>query len=60
MYESFFPVVAELNHRLVQSLSADELAVLDKALLAIQSEAEKMLDDDALPKANRRRNGNRD
>ena len=60
MYESFFPVVAELNHRLVQSLSADELAVLDKALLAIQAEAEKMLDDDGLPKANRRRSGNRD
>ena len=60
MYESFFPVVAELNHRLVQSLSDAELAVLDKALLAIQAEAEKMLDDDGLPKANRRRSGNRD
>jgi DNA-binding MarR family transcriptional regulator len=60
MYESFFPVVAELNHRLVQSLSANELAVLDKALTAIQLEAEKMLGDDGLPKANRRRSGNRD
>lgn len=60
MYESFFPVVTELNHRLVQSLSDAELAVLDKALLAIQSEAEKMLDDNGLPKANRRRSGHRD
>ena len=60
MYESFFPMVANINQRLVQSLSDAELAVLDKALLAIQSEAEKMLDDDGLPKANRRRNGNRD
>lgn len=60
MYETFFPVVAELNHRLVQSLNDNELAVLDKALLGIQSEAEKMLDDNALPKANRRRSGHRD
>jgi DNA-binding MarR family transcriptional regulator len=60
MYESFFPVVAKLNHRLLQSLSDTELAVLDKALSAIQMEAEKMLDDDDLPKANRRRSGNRD
>ncbi len=60
MYESFFPVVAELNQRLVQSLNSAELAVLDKALSAIQAEAEKMLNDDELPKANRRRSGHRD
>lgn len=60
MYESFFPVVAELNQRLVQSLNGDELVVLDKALSAIQLEAEKMLGDDGLPKANRRRSGYRD
>lgn len=59
MYESFFPVVAELNQRLVHSLNEVELAVLDKALSAIQAEAEKMLSNHALPKANRRRSGHR-
>ena len=60
LYASFFPVVADLNRRLVQSLGADELAMLDKALSTMQLEAEKMRTDEDLYKANRRRSGYRD
>jgi DNA-binding MarR family transcriptional regulator len=60
VYASFFPVVAGLNQRLVHSLDAAELTVLDKALSAIQREAEAMLGGDTMPKANRRRRARRD
>ena len=57
IYEDFFPVVASLNARLLQSLSVQELEVLDKALMVAQTEADKMLAEGGLPKANRRRGG---
>jgi DNA-binding MarR family transcriptional regulator len=57
MYESFFPVVAELNLRMLQSLSDDVLQVLDIALNHIQTEAEKLQNEAGQPKANRRRSG---
>lgn len=60
MYASFFPVVTAHNVRLLKNLSSEELSMLDKALSAIQIEAEEAVRDDGLPKANRRRSGHRD
>lgn len=60
MYEAFFPVVVELNQRLVQGLGDDALTALDAALTHIQSEAEKLQKETGQPKANRRRSGQRD
>jgi DNA-binding MarR family transcriptional regulator len=57
MYESFFPVVAELNQRLLQGLGRDTLTTLDAALTHIQTEAEKLQNEAGQPKANRRRSG---
>jgi DNA-binding MarR family transcriptional regulator len=57
MYESFFPVVAELNQRLLQGLGRDTLTTLDAALTHIQTEAEKLQNEAGQPKANRRRCG---
>jgi DNA-binding MarR family transcriptional regulator len=57
VYEALFPVVVQLNAQLVQTLSDEELTVLDKALHAMQRQAEDMLGRDDLPKADRRRGG---
>jgi DNA-binding MarR family transcriptional regulator len=57
MYESFFPVVAELNQRMLQGLSQEVLQALDTALTHIQTEAEKLQSETGQPKANRRRSG---
>ncbi len=57
MYESFFPVVADLNLRLMQGLGDDALQALDLALTHIQTEAEKLQNEAGQPKANRRRSG---
>lgn len=57
MYESFFPVVAELNLRMLQGLSKEVLQALDTALDHIQTEADKLQSETGQPNANRRRNG---
>ncbi len=57
MYESFFPVVTELNQRLLQGLGDDVLKTLDAALTHLQTEAEKLQNETGQPKANRRRSG---
>jgi DNA-binding MarR family transcriptional regulator len=57
MYESFFPVVAELNQRLLEGLGDDAISTLDSALTHIQTEAEKLQNEAGQPKANRRRSG---
>ena len=57
LYETLFPLVVQLNAQLVQTLTDEELAVLDKALTAIQKQAENLLGQEDLPKANRRRGG---
>lgn len=59
MYESFFPVVAELNQRMLQGLSDEVLQALDTALNHIQTAAEKLQSETGMPKANRRRGGKR-
>jgi DNA-binding MarR family transcriptional regulator len=57
IYEDFFPVVVQLNARLLHGLSTQELAVLDKAISNVQKQAEVIQGEDGLPKANRRRRG---
>jgi DNA-binding MarR family transcriptional regulator len=57
LYESFFPIVTEINQRLLQGLSKDALTTLDAALTHIQTKAENMQIADGQPKANRRRGG---
>lgn len=57
LYETLFPLVAQLNAQLVQTLTDEELTVLDKALTAIQKQADGLLGQDDLPKANRQRGG---
>ena len=57
MYESFFPVVSEINQRLLHGLGADALAGLDTALTHLQAQAEKLQNEAGQPKANRRRSG---
>lgn len=57
LYDEFFPVVAQLNARLVQGLSAAELAVLDKAMTLLQHAALALQQEAGLPRANRRGGG---
>lgn len=57
MYESFFPVVAELNQRFLQGLDIDALTILDAALAHVQNQADKLLNEARQPKANGRRSG---
>jgi DNA-binding MarR family transcriptional regulator len=57
IYEAFFPVVVQLNARLMQNLSHEELAVLDRAIKDIQKQADVLQGEEGLPKANRRRRG---
>ena len=56
MYASFFPVVTELNQRLLQGLNLDALTTLDAALVHIQTQADKLQIEAGQPKANRRSN----
>ena len=57
MYESFFPIVTELNQRLLQGLGGETLQILDNALTHIQMQAVKLQNEAGQPKANRRRSG---
>jgi DNA-binding MarR family transcriptional regulator len=57
MYESFFPVVSEINQRLLQGLGDDDLSVLDAALTHLQAKSEMLQNEAGQPKANRRRSG---
>lgn len=59
VYASFFPVVLALNARLLQSLNADQMAILDSTLTQVQAAADAMQADTNLPKANRRQGGRR-
>jgi len=57
LYADFFPIVAELNQRLLNGLSNTELLTLDKALTHLQKNAIQMQTEHGQPKANRRRSG---
>ena len=57
MYESFFPIVAELNQRLLHGLGDGAVESLDAALTHIQTEADKLQNEAGQPKANRSRSG---
>lgn len=54
LYAKFFPVVTELNARLLQGLGAEQCATLDHALAQAQAQADLLLSQDGQPKANRR------
>lgn len=57
VYELLFPIVSEVNQRLLQGLSKDALTALDDALTHIQAQAEILKKVVGQPKANRRRGG---
>jgi DNA-binding MarR family transcriptional regulator len=57
LYESLFPVVTDLNQRLLQGLDATALNALDRALTLIHTQAEALQNEVGQPKANRRRSG---
>lgn len=54
LYAKFFPVVTELNARLLQGLGAEQCATLEQALTQAQTQADQLLSQDGQPKANRR------
>ena len=57
LYEALFPQVTQLHTQLVSCLSDAALEELDRALTALQTQAEGLVKLEALPKANRRRGG---
>lgn len=57
LYEVLFPLVREINRDLLSCLSPDNVARLDAALDALQLQAEAMVAQAELPKADRRRGG---
>jgi DNA-binding MarR family transcriptional regulator len=57
LYGELFPLVCEINQNLLAVLSAADVERLDAALTALQQQAETMVAQAALPKADRRRGG---
>ncbi|MBX3588510.1 MAG: MarR family winged helix-turn-helix transcriptional regulator [Ramlibacter sp.] len=58
LYEAMFPLVCDLNRGLMQDLSPDEIALLDRMLDTMHRRAEAMVSGaSALPRADRRRGG---
>ena len=57
LYEALFPLVREINRELLAPLSSPEVASLEHALDALQTQAERMVARAQLPKADRRRGG---
>lgn len=57
LYQALFPLVRDINHRLLAAVSAQDVARLDASLDALQARAEAMLATADLPKADRRRGG---
>ena len=57
LYDALFPLVCEINQGLLASLTAADVQRLDRALAAMQQQADRMVDAAELPKADRRRGG---
>ncbi|MBX3655281.1 MAG: MarR family transcriptional regulator [Ramlibacter sp.] len=58
LYETMFPVVVDINRELLEAVSADEVAQLDRILDALHQRAEAMVaQSTAWPRADRRRGG---
>ena len=57
LYEELFPLISQINQGLLAPLTADDVRRLDGALDVLQQQAERMLQQAELPKADRRRGG---
>ncbi len=57
LYDTAFPMVAELNQRLTRGMSEAAILALDAAIVHIQASAETLRNEAGQAKANRRRNG---
>lgn len=55
LHEDMFPLVRQINEALLATLDADAVAGLDRSLDAIQSQADQLVEQSQLPKADRRR-----
>ena len=55
LHRELFPLVAEINRGLLASLSATQVRQLDAMLCDLQQRADAMVQEAALPKADRRR-----
>ena len=57
LHGKLFPLVVDINQRLLRSLPAADVRSLDASLAALQQQADDMLRTADLPKADRRRGG---
>lgn len=57
LYDALFPLVCEINQGLLAALPAADVQRLDRALAAMQQQADRMVGQAELPKADRRRGG---
>lgn len=57
LHAELFPLVCEINIRLLEVLPAGDVRRLDRALAQLQSRADLLVADAHLPKADRRRGG---
>jgi DNA-binding MarR family transcriptional regulator len=57
LYEQLFPLVREINVRLLAPLASGDAGELDRHLDALQGQADRMVQQAQLPKADRRRGG---
>lgn len=57
LYEELFPLVCEINRRLLEPLGAAQVEGLETGLAAMQRRAEQLVQAAELPKADRRRGG---
>lgn len=60
LYNTMFPLVQDIHGSLVSVLTTDEIAVFDSLLNKLQKQANDMQASSDLPKADRRRRGQRD
>jgi DNA-binding MarR family transcriptional regulator len=57
LYDALFPLVCDINQGLLAAVAAADLPGLDRALTALQQQADCMVEHAELPKADRRRGG---
>lgn len=57
LFEQLFPLVSQINRGLLSPLSAEQVQCLESALDTLQQQAERMVQEAQLPKADRRRGG---
>jgi len=57
LHAELFPLVCEINRGLLSPLAAPEVQRLDATLAALQEQADRMVQQAELPKADRRRGG---